>query len=155
MHRAPTLRQIIRNDHAAFVGVVLVPCIGVGLSIANAAFGFPGRLATPPLAGDHPLFLVLAAASLVGGAIVLLARRRFFDELFANGERVQGTIVSIRFLQSRGDVDVAFEHRGEAHRVRCRIHRTPRAAALCAGQPVKLLVDPARPSRAILLDLFL
>ena len=154
MPRAPTLRQLLRNDYAAFAGVVLVPSVGVALWIANAAFGFPGALATPPLGRNHPLFVALAAAACITGAIVLVARRRFFDALFANGEQVPATIASIRFLQARGDIELTFEHRGTSHRVRTRIRRSPRAEALRAGQPVTLLVDPSRPSRAVILDLY-
>lgn len=154
MRSAPTVRQILRNDHAAFVGAVLVPSIGAGLWIANAAFGFPGELATPPLARNHPLFVVLAVASLVAGAIVLVARRRFFHQLFANGDEVPATIASIRFLQSRGDVELAFDWHGQPRRARMRIRRSPRGAEMHAGQRVTALVDRGDPSRAILVDLY-
>jgi hypothetical protein len=151
--RRPALSQIIRTDHAAAVGVI-VPCIGIGLWIANAFFGFPGDLGRPPLPPNHPLFVILAAAGVIAGMIVLMSRRRYFDALFATGARAPGTITSISFLQQRGIVDFTFDYQGQPRQARNRLHRTKRTAALRPRQAVTVLVDPAEPAKAILLDLY-
>lgn len=152
--RPPTLARIIGTDHAAAVGAI-VPCIGVGLWIANAFFGFPGKLGRPPLPPNHPLFLILAVAGLIAGATILRSRRRYFDALFASGERAAGTITSISFLQQRGRIEFTFDYAGQRRHAATTLHRTKRTAALRPRQAVTVLVDPADPSRAIVLDLYI
>jgi hypothetical protein len=149
----PTLWRIISTDYWALVGAI-VPCVGTGFWIANAFFGFPGKLGRPPLPPNHPLFIGLGAAGVIGGALLLTARRRFFDALFTSGHRARGTITSVRFLRDRGRLEFTFEYQGQ---LRCggnAVHRTKRTAALRAQQAVTVLVNPARPENAIILDLY-
>src|SRR4051794_5358966 len=100
----PTFGRIISTDYAALVGVI-IPCVGVALWIANAFFGFPGKLGRSTLPPNHPFFLILATASVIAGATLVTWRRRYFDNLFASGHRTPGTVTSIWFLKDRGRVE--------------------------------------------------
>lgn len=150
----PTWWRIISTDYWALVGVI-IPCIGLGLWIANAFFGFPGKLGGAPLPPNHPFFLILATAGVIAGAIILTRRRSYFDNLFASGHRMQGTVTSIWFLKDRGRVEFTFDYQGQPRRAGSALHRTKRTSALRPQQSVTVLVDPAQPSKAIILDLYL
>jgi hypothetical protein len=86
---------------------------------------------------------------------VLVYRILLLYSVFRRGEQARGRITSIDIRRDRGSVEYVFLYKGEQRRARASIHRTRQTLALKKGERVILMVDPSRPERAFIRDLYL
>ena len=64
------------------------------------------------------------------------------------------TITKLAIVRDRGRLEIEYEVEGRRHESWTPVHKNKRVMALEPGKPVAALVDPARPDRAIVRDLY-
>ena len=147
------IARVVWQDHAALVTLVfpIVTWAIVGLTLPGwgAQAGDRGRTGTVELA-------LVGAALLVTAVCIpwFLGRLRTIRRLLESGRAIEATVTRVAFWRDRGRIDVEYDLDGRLGRARIAVHRTRRTKAIHAGQRVPLLVDPAKPTRAILPQLF-
>lgn len=149
MRPAPSVLRIVQQDYAALL-CVLVPVVAWGLFVVVDVLGYGRR----PGPAGFPFFLWSAPIVTALGLVLLALRVRGFSRLFREGIELQGTITKVWFIKDRGRVEFRWDQAGVPRESWRAIHRTARTLALREGQPVVLLVDPARPDVALLRDLY-
>lgn len=153
----PTIFRIIQSDYAALLAA-LFPVMCWGLYLALMVFGaLPGRhgRGTITAAEGGPFFLGLAIVALVIGLPLLIWRIRFVQNVFARGVEVEGKIVDVSFYRDRGRVRYAYEYQGRTYERGNAVSGNKRTRALAPGAKVAVAVDPLRPKRAFIRDLYL
>lgn len=148
----PALPRIVQQDYVALLSV-LGPAALWFLYLTVDVLGF-ARRPPPPGAEATPFFLYVAPVATVLGLAGLVARVRGVRRLFREGLEVEGRITAVQFMKDRGRVDFVYVHAGQEHASWRALHRTERTEALRQGQAVVVLVDPARPTSALLRDLY-
>jgi len=88
------MTHLIATDYAAMIAVV-TPAVTIVIAISNFFFGFPPSWRGRHIQQGDPIFLWLALFGVVFGAILLGARMRFFNTLFAAGHRVRGRVTNV------------------------------------------------------------
>ena len=123
--------------------------IGVGAAVVllGALFKIQSwQYASEMLTVGLPLSLVAAA--------FFLWRLHRIHYLFTRGEQVRGYITDIRLARDRGRVEFMFERSGQSYESWTPVHQNRAVLALRIGQEVDLLVDSARPTKAIIRHLY-
>jgi len=151
----PSLLGIIQLDTVALLAL-LFPLVIWGIYIATTYFGFfPGLGGRDPLTGaDAPLFLYLGLIATVVGIPLLLWRVRSFQSMFRRGIQVRGRITDVSFYRDRGRVEYSYTYEGQTYAGGNAVQKTGRSEALQPGGEVTLLVDPEKPQRAVIRDLY-
>jgi hypothetical protein len=147
----PSMRGILWTDYGAFISAVLLIMIWVVYLAWVPSWRADGPIVSPFLAPYYLVLCLLVSVVCLGilGYRVLLLRR-----VFRLGEQVRGRITSIEMQRDRGRVEYVFRLKGEERRARAFIHRTKQTLAIKNGDRVILLVDPSRPERAFIRDLY-
>jgi hypothetical protein len=141
----PSLRAIVWNDWPALACAMGIPIF------AAICLAYPYVVGKPALA---PFFASLSVvATLVLGAILCWRIVRVYS-LFARGFVVPGNIHGVALAKDRGRVDFGYVVNGQPVYGWTPVHKTRRVLSLAAGQPVHLLVDPARPGMALVAELY-
>lgn len=148
----PGFFRIARVDYPASLTVIFF-VVGWGIYAAAAA-GLLGRVSDGPQA-ETSFFLWFAAAATVVGLPVLLWRVNLIRRAFGSGTETTGVVTGVWFYRGRGRVNFSYEADGQSFSSGNAVQKSPRAAALAKGQQVTLALDPDRPGRAFIRDLFL
>jgi hypothetical protein len=154
-NRQPPVLRIVQSDYIALLAV-LAPVVAWGMYIATAYFGFfPGLRGDDPLTGaDAPFFLYAGVAVTLIAIPLLTVRVRSFQSLFRRGVELPGRITDISFYRDRGRIEYTYSYQGQTYQGANAIQKTGRAQALQPGAEVTLLVDPDKPDRALIRDLY-
>lgn len=138
-----SLRKVVWNDWPALATAIAVPMTWM----VQFGFLYLQRKATP-----LPLWLP-ACLSVVLIALLSwrIGRVRW---LFVHGVPVVGAVTGLWIAKDRGRLEFVFEVGGERVRSWMPIHKTKAVLSLSQGDRVDLLVDPGRPTRAIVKRLF-
>lgn len=70
------------------------------------------------------------------------------------GPVVMGRIQNVHFVHDRGRVEYTYEHAGEAYESGTGIWKNRETKKLKTGDEIELIVDPDKPSRALVASLY-
>jgi hypothetical protein len=143
MDRAPSLLRIVQVDYLASVGVIM-PVVLWGLALVTQFFD-PGAAS---------VFRLLAAMDSVVGLGMVAWRVWTIRRVVAGGAGVPGVIGSIGFFRGRGRVEYVYTFQGRQYQGGQAIQSTAVTRSLAQGQAVTVMVDPARPERAFVRELY-
>jgi hypothetical protein len=149
--RRLSLSRILWTDYPAFYAA-LVPLVAW---IVYLAWTPDWRGQGPVITTEaHPLFLGIALMATGIGAAMLLYRLWIIFKTFRNGSEVKGKISTIELRRDRGRVEYVYIFDHKEYFSGTQIHRNAQTKALKAGDHVTLVVDPSKPSRAFIRDLY-
>lgn len=143
----PRLMRIILTDWPALFCLIGIP----GAWIIGYVFPFVRRGAQ---FGAFEMLTVALPLSLVTAGFFLWRLQRI-HYLFARGEQVRGYITDIRLARDRARVEFMYERSGHSYVSWTPVHQNRDVLALRIGQEVDLLVDSARPTKAIIRHLYI
>ncbi len=130
------------------------PLVVLGLGAALALFGdIPGILGRDSLGPeDLPYFLAFGGLVLVICLPLLWLRFRQLSALLTGGQETPGTILQSYRARNGSRLKFGYRFDGKAY---TRSVRTPSwQDELQAGNPVTVILDPQRPRRALIKDLY-
>jgi hypothetical protein len=99
--------------------------------------------------------LMCAAVATVLFLPLLYLRYRRFKKLFTHGIEVTGKIEGIGFNKERGAIEVSYRYQGEDFNNRSPIFKGDLPKDFKSGNDVLLVVDPVKPEKAYIKDLYL
>jgi hypothetical protein len=105
--------------------------------------------------GAQPVFLGTAIIATLISLVVLVIRIRLFIRIFREGMQVHGKIMQAELRRDRGKVEYTYIYDHQEFFSRADIHRNGATKALQTGDQVTLLVDPKKPTRAFIRDLYI
>ena len=108
----------------------------------------------PDRAEAASFFLYLAIAATVIGIPLLIWRIRTFQSHFARGVEVAGKVIAIGFRRDRGRIEYAYSYQGQTYQGANAIHKISKTRHLKPGDEITLLVDPDKPKRAFVRDIY-
>ncbi|HEX5864960.1 MAG TPA: DUF3592 domain-containing protein [Casimicrobiaceae bacterium] len=151
----PSFARSIRND-LTMVAIPLAFLIPGSLFLVFLPFGYvPGRGRWIPVTPEVVWFHLALAAPFACLAMALLVYRwSRIKTIFRTGIEVSGVVVSnkvhrITFVDTRR-VDFEYEYRGRRYAAFEGFRGSPLADSLAKGLTIAVLVDPARPSKALI-----
>lgn len=143
---AHSVRRIIWNDWPALASAIGIPMV---LAIA---WGIP--LLQPVPGGARGFSIGFSVVGVLVCAALLGWRVRRIARLFARGRRVEGVVTALMMSGDRGRLEFFYRLDGREHATWQPVHRTRAVMALAESGRIEVLVDPARPDRAIVKALF-
>lgn len=154
--RLPTVISILQTDYAALLAM-LAPAVLWVMYVATAYFGFfPGLRGRDPLGySDAPFFFYGAIVATIVGIPILVSRVRALRALYSRGVEVTGRVTNVWFVRDRGRVEYAYEYQGQVYQSGRAIPKSRRTEGLKPGFDVTLIVDPLKPERALIRDLYI
>jgi hypothetical protein len=151
--KEPKLFRVITQDFVGSLGI-LFPGLSIFLWVLQSVFGITlsRRATVVEPDGFVRSFLIV---SFIVGLLVLVARLMRFSRLFSVGQRVPGTITSVTFTwKGIGWIVFSYEFGGMHMSNSNMVWKTDRTSALEKEITVTILIDPARPGRSVVLDLY-
>ena len=149
---APSLKQILWTDYAAFINAVLLVMIWAVFIAWVPSWRASGPIMSPVVAPYYLGFCLFVSAISLSMLVyrVLLLRR-----IFSGGDQVRGRITKIDIRRDRGKVEYKYIYHGEERRSGAGIHRTKQTLKLKKNTWVTLMVDPTNPKRAFIRDIYI
>lgn len=144
MTRTPSLWRIITVDYLASIGA-LMPVVVWGLALL-------ARILDPDAAA---FFRLIAPAVTVAGLILLLWRIRSIRAVVSGGDEVPGIVAGIDFVRGRGRIGYVYTYRGQKYLSSNALQVSAITRSLAQGQEVTVMVDPLKPKRAFVRELYL
>lgn len=144
MVRTPSVWRIIQVDYLASLGVLL-PLVMWALALLGQAFD-PGAAA---------FFRLVAPGVTAAGALLLLWRVTSIRSISSGGEEVPGVIVGAGFVRGRGRIQYVYTYRGQKYMGSSALQASAITRALVPGRAVTVMVDPLKPRRAFVCELYL
>lgn len=142
--KAPSPGRIIGTDSLAFGGAVIPPALW-GLYLA--------MLWLDPGSADAWLFPALPAVITVMGVVAVMRRVRLVRNVFAHGVEAPGTVQSATTTRgSQTRIDFTYTYAGQAYSGSNVV-----SGAHVGGKPgdaITVVLDPQRPKRAFIRDLY-
>jgi hypothetical protein len=162
MNRRPAFSTILKTDWASFLSF-LAPVVFIGLYIALIVFGKIPDVRALKRAGqirwigaDEAHFFLYGAILLAFvGVIVFWRRYTSIDRAFTRGTERPGVVVFVRQFKDRGRVEYEYEVEGQKYRAGNAIHLTKAARQLKEGDSVSVFVDPRKPARGFIRELYI
>ena len=141
----PSLRAIVWNDWPALACFFAIPIMWVIYCI------FP--VLNPSAIIDVYTLLLPASASILCGGLLAWRIRRI-ERLFAHGNEVPGEIVALSILGDLGRLEYAYQWGENVRLSWIPVHKTRRVLEFSHRQAIRVLVDPAKPNKSIIRELF-
>ncbi|MCI0587468.1 MAG: hypothetical protein L0323_11570 [Planctomycetes bacterium] len=155
--REITLWKILRHDPHWFpmvaFGIVLF-AFSLLVWITGRMPGGRGRPARPVDPEEARAFLSVAALLMASLCAIAGLRAWRIRGLFEVGDVVQATVERVTYAKGTSRVRFDYEHRGTRCSLRRSIRKSARARALKPGDSLAILVDPDRPRRVVLAELY-
>jgi len=147
-----SLKRLLWTDYPAFFAS-LVPLVSwiVYLSWAPA-WRDTGPIIKPEA---RPIFLGVAIIATVLCSIIIASRIYLFNRVFRDGKQVHGKIIQAEIRRDHGRVEYTYIYNHQEFFSKVDLHRNAQTKALSKGDQVTLMVDPKKPSRAFICDLYL
>ncbi len=148
----PSIRQILWTDYTAFF-VALIPIV---IWIVFLAWVPDWRRDNHPVISPQlrPFVLYFNLVLTVVTLVILFRRVRLLLKVFRDGAQVRGRITSFSMRRDRGQVEYIYIFDRDEYRSGVAVHRNKQTLALKVGDRVILMVDPDRPQRAFIRDLY-
>ena len=157
MRRIPAIWKIVKHDNAAFLlascGAILVAmAIFVRISGVMPSHRHNEVVDVDPEAANA----ILRNTCLVAGVLWIPAALRVLRirDLFESGSEVRATVRKVSRFKGYSTIDLDFLFAGAVRSSRSTIRRSARAKAVGPGSLVGVIVDPTKPSRLVLADLY-
>ncbi len=144
----PSTRRIIWTDWPALAsacGMPLCWMVSFGVPYAHT---FRSAQPYEPLPFSFPI----AVTAILAG--VLFWRINRIRSLFQRGHATKGIITGIWIAKDRGRLEYAYEFNGRQWHAWSPVHKNQTVLSLVENQTVDVLVDVARPARAIVRDIY-
>ena len=140
-----SLRAIAWNDWPTLACLIGIPMMW-GLYIV-----FP--ILRPSASVDGYFLMVpLVSTSLLSAVVLWRAFR--IQGLFRHGAEVPGRVRSVRLVRDRGRFEYAYAWNDQVLESWIPVHKIRRVLAFTAGEAVTVLVDPKKPGRSVVRELF-
>ena len=151
----PTLFRIIKPDYLAILALLLT-CAPWAMYLTLALLGYlPNPEGLNPFSGmDAPLLLNLSSLATIVCVPYLVWRVRRVRQMFSHGEEVRGRVKTAFFHESLAQITYVYTYRGWQYVAEHSLRWTAEASALGEGDEVTVLVDPSKPQRSIIRDLY-
>lgn len=149
----PRPAAIIAADHTAalaFAG----PLAG-WLLVALIALIPDARPVLTGEGGRGPGFLFIVILATIAGWGIAVWRVNAIRSIFSRGVPAVGQVCATRSARTLVMVDFRYTYHGRQHQCTADLLASDRARQICTGDTVALLVDPDRPSLALIRDLYL
>lgn len=149
--------RILKHDNPAFLlatfGTVLF-AYSLLVLVTGHTPGGRGRPSKPVTTEDALGFLTATGTLMV--FLCSLAGLRVWRvlRLFRIGEPAQATVETISHAKGYSKLRFGYQHDGTTHSRRRAIRKSARARTLQPGDSLAILVDPERPRRMVLAELF-
>ncbi|NLF32831.1 MAG: DUF3592 domain-containing protein [Planctomycetes bacterium] len=150
--------RIILNDYPSFLLTIGGPVfLGVGAFVMIFGFIPPTRYGrggqqVDPLFGFWAFATAAVVASLM--LVLLAARLARMKAILTSGPRATATVLRIEFFRDRGRVEYEYVHEGRTIASGSAIMKNRTTSALSPGDDIEVAIDPARPNRALPVQLF-
>jgi len=144
MRRTPSPFRIIRTDYLASIGAIF-PLVAWAMALA-ARFFDPGAAA---------FFLRFAPAVTAAGLVVIAWRVWAIRSVISSGTEVPGVITGSSFFRGRGRVGYVYTYQGTKYQGSSAVQANGRSRSLVPGREVTVMIDPLKPKRAFVRELYL
>lgn len=152
-----SIKKIFYNDYISFLAW-LFPVVIFGMSIFIQIFGlFPDlKRGRPPLGTEAiPFFIQFGLIALVLGIIILVIRVLTIKSYFDKGVEVNGKVTKIWvWRRDRGRIYFNFQYKDLEVDNSSIVHFNKMTKTFLPHKPIKVLVKPNDPLKAIIKDLF-
>jgi len=102
-----------------------------------------------------PYILVFSLLVTLGGILILAWRVLLINTIFRDGSVVSGRIEAVSLKRDRGRLEYTYIFKNKTYQSGVSIHRNAQTKELRAGEKIILLVDPKKPIRAFMRDLYI
>lgn len=143
MKPTPSLFRIVRTDYLASLAA-LFPAVLWAMALV-------ARLFDPEAAS---FFLLIAPPITLAGLVVLAWRAWTIRSVLSNGTEVPGVISGSGFFRGRGRVEYVYTYQGHRYQGSNAVQSNAVTRSLVPGQEVTVMVDPFRPKRAFVRELY-
>jgi hypothetical protein len=138
-NKRPSLWRVIQIDYIAFVAIFL-PIVFWIMYLFNF---------------NQSEFLYVALIATFVGVFTLIGRYWMILSVFAQGMEAAATITEASFFRDRGHIAYTYTWQDEKYFSGVVVCKTKRTRSLRVGQDVILILNPDRPKRAFIRDLYL
>ena len=157
MRRIPAIWKIVKHDNASFLlascGAILVAmALFVRISGVMPSHRHNEVVSVDPEAAKA----ILRNAILLAGVLCVPVAFRVLRirDLFESGSEVRATVRKVSRFKGYSTIDLDFLFAGSVRSSRSTIRRSARARAIGPGSLVGVIVDPSKPSRLVLAELY-
>ncbi len=147
----PSLKRIIWTDYPSFYALVLSVVLWIVYAAWTPDWRGSGSMIRPDMA---PFFLYANIGVTLVSLAIIIRRILILRRVFRDGAQVRGRISSVVMRRDKGRVEYAYFYEQKEYVTGVDIHRNRQTLALKAGERVTLLVDPIKPARAFIRDLY-
>lgn len=152
-----SLKRILINDYISFLAW-LFPVVLFGISIFIQIFGFFPDLkrGRAPLGTEAiPFFIQFGLIALIIGIVIIVIRVLTIKSYFVNGVEVNGKVTKIWvWRRDRGRIYFTFSYKDLECDNNALVHFNKMTKTFLPHKPVKVLVKPDDPLKAIIKDIF-
>jgi hypothetical protein len=156
MRRIPAIWKVVKHDNATFL-LASVGAIFVAMAVFVKMTGtIPSSRHADVHVDPRTATAILENTLLVVGVLWIPAAFRVLRirDLFKSGNEVRATVRKIRRFKGYSTIDLDFLIGGRVCSSRSTIRRSAKARAIGPGSLVGVIVDPAKPSRLVLAELY-
>lgn len=156
MTKQAPISRILKNDYTASMMLIMIAVMW-GLLLVGSYFGsLPGRRgSTLDFTGENlTSFIILNAVITLVCGVWAYVRISTIRRVINAGSEVTGVILGIGFAKDRGRVEYQYEHEGQTYRAGNAIKKNAQTSQLLPGTSISLMVDPQKPSRAFITNLY-
>jgi hypothetical protein len=155
--KSPNFSRLIQVDYPSAI-YFLMPVLLWGFFLFFALIGvLSGGLEQAVF--TRPNFISVTLIGAVGATVLFLPllyfRFRRFRNFFTNGVEITGKIEGVGFNRERGAIEVSYRYQGEDFNCRSAIFKSDLTKDLKSGKDILLVVDPEKPGKAYIKDLYL
>ena len=138
----PSIFRILQCDYAAFMAVIF-PVVMWAIFLFNLY----------QETNDSKIIYISVVITAI--AIPLIIWRIFhFIKFFDIGEETTAVILGVSFYRSRGRADFSYNYKGTDYTSTNLLMNNGRVRKLISGQEIIVLVNPSKPNKAVIRDLF-
>ncbi len=156
MSRISTLK-VIKNDLGAFLLTIVGPVFLIISGYAAVTGGIPQFRRRGGGSVDPETATALFAASALLTVILFLLlfwRISRLKRILRTGPRAKALVTGIGFVKDRGRIEFRYVHDGRQHDTGCAIMKNATTQALTKGTQIEVAIDPAKPGKALIIELF-
>jgi hypothetical protein len=152
---APRIGRILEADIFAYLSLLAILFVGVMALILQFRHAIPllqGR--ENNLQGQESWYLGIAGLIVLGTLGMLVERVRKIRRLFRTGRRVTGQITRLWLRREWAEVRYVYLVQGQRYEIRRILMKNRRLLSLRAGSEITVIVDPGKPERSLIEELY-
>jgi hypothetical protein len=153
----PSHVQMLKNDYWSFLAIIFPP-IFVIISLGILVFGFPEKdgkeLSVVETRFANVIIVSVSLLIAIVSTTFLYRRLKSIRRIFAAGEFVVGIVNFIDFDKDRGRIEYAYIYNQQDFQGGSAVMKNLKTKDFQLGDEVILMVDPNKPKRALIQDLY-